>query len=74
MGVRAETYETMMLATSIEQRKILRSQALDLGIINGIIPYDEEPGYHLCGPDAKESLRCPRKAEAETVPAAASVN
>jgi len=74
MGVSAETYETMMFATSIERRNILRSQALELGIINGIIPYDEEPGYHLCGPDAKESLRCPRKAEAETVPAAASLN
>ncbi|MGR9176943.1 hypothetical protein ACU8OR_15475 [Rhizobium leguminosarum] len=75
MGVSAETYETMMPATSTERGSIiLPSQALELGIINGIIPYDEEPGYHLCGPDAKESLRCPRKAEAETVPAAASVN
>ncbi|MDV4160679.1 hypothetical protein [Rhizobium leguminosarum] len=75
MGVSAETYETMMPATSTERGSIiLPSQALELGIINGIIPYDEEPGYHLCGPDAKESLRCRRKAEAETVPAAASVN
>ncbi|NEJ73328.1 hypothetical protein GR197_22750 [Rhizobium phaseoli] len=74
MGVNAESYETMMLATSIERKNILRSQALDLGIINGIIPYGEEPGSRLCGPDAKESLRCPRKAEAEMVPASASLN
>ncbi|NEK15416.1 hypothetical protein [Rhizobium leguminosarum] len=75
MGVNAETYETMMPATSTERgRIIVPSQALELGIINGIIPYDEEPGLHVCGPEAKESLRCPRKAEAETVPVAASVN
>ncbi|EJT04312.1 hypothetical protein RCCGE510_14822 [Rhizobium sp. CCGE 510] len=73
MGVNAESYETMMLATSIERKNILRSQALDLGIVNGIIPYGEEPGSRLCGPDAKESLRCPRKA-AEMVPAAASLH
>lgn len=74
MGVSAETYETMMFATSIERGTILRSHALKLGIINGIIPYDEEPGLHVCGPEAKDSLRCPRKAEAEIVPVAASVN
>ncbi|MEI1246684.1 hypothetical protein [Rhizobium aouanii] len=74
MGVSAETYETMMFATSIERGTILRSHALKLGIVNGIIPYDEEPGLHVCGPEAKESLRCPRKAEAEIVPVAASVN
>nr|WP_246705782.1 hypothetical protein [Rhizobium leguminosarum] len=75
MGVNAETNETMMPATSTERgRIIVPSQALELGIINGIIPYDEEPGLHVCGPEAKESLRCPRKAEAETVPVAASVN
>ncbi|MGO8114768.1 hypothetical protein AB9F43_09335 [Rhizobium leguminosarum] len=75
MGVNAETYETMMPATSTERgRIIVPSQALELGIINGIIPYDEEPGLHVCGPEAKESLRCPRKAEAEIVPVAASVN
>ncbi|MDU0365218.1 hypothetical protein RWK44_33150 [Rhizobium sp. 25PS6] len=74
MGVSAETYETMMFATSIERGTILRSQALKFGIVNGIIPYDEKPGLHVCGPEAKESLRCPRKAEAETVPVAASVN
>ncbi|MBX5189984.1 hypothetical protein HJB86_13825 [Rhizobium sp. NZLR3b] len=74
MGVNAEPYKTMMLATSIEQKTIPRSQALELGIVNGIIPYGDEPGSRLCGPDAKESLRCPRKAEAEIVPAAASLN
>jgi hypothetical protein len=75
MGVSAETYETMMPATSTERGSIiLPSEALKLGIINGIIPYDEEPGLHVCGPEAKESLRCPRKAEAEIVPVAASVN
>jgi hypothetical protein len=75
MGVSAETYETMMPATSTERGSIiLPSDALKLGIINGIIPYDEEPGLHVCGPEAKESLRCPRKAEAEIVPVAASVN
>ncbi|NEJ88221.1 hypothetical protein GR223_20045 [Rhizobium leguminosarum] len=74
MGVRAEAYETMMFATSIEQGNILRSQALDLGIINGIIPYGEEPGLHVCGPDAKESLRCPGNRKAEIVPAAALAN
>ncbi|MBY5569330.1 hypothetical protein HFO55_19070 [Rhizobium leguminosarum] len=74
MGVSAETYETMMFATSIERGTILRSQALKFGIVNGIIPYDEKPGLHVCGPEAKESLRCPRKAEAETVPVAALVN
>ncbi|NKK72237.1 hypothetical protein GFM13_17990 [Rhizobium leguminosarum bv. viciae] len=75
MGVNAETYETMMPATSTERGSIiLPSEALKLGIINGIIPYDEEPGVHVCGPEAKESLRCPRKAEAEIVPVAASVN
>ncbi|EJC80552.1 putative periplasmic protein [Rhizobium leguminosarum bv. trifolii WSM2297] len=74
MGVSAETFESTMLATSTERKTILRSQALELGIINGIIPYGDEPGYRLCGPDAKESLRCPRKAEAEIVPAAASLN
>ncbi|EJC67530.1 hypothetical protein Rleg5DRAFT_3269 [Rhizobium leguminosarum bv. viciae WSM1455] len=75
MGVNAETYEAMMPATSTERgRIIVPSQALELGIINGIIPYDEEPGLHVCGPEAKESLRCPRKAEAEIVPVAASFN
>ncbi|MBY2997439.1 hypothetical protein HF228_02110 [Rhizobium leguminosarum] len=75
MGVSAETYETMMPATSTERGSIIiPSEALKLGIINGIIPYDEEPGLHVCGPEAKESLRCPRKAEAEIVPVAASVN
>ncbi|WP_029873248.1 hypothetical protein [Rhizobium leguminosarum] len=75
MGVNAETYETMMPATSTERgRIIVPSQALELGIINGIIPYDEEPGLHVCGPEAKESLRCPRKAEVGIVPVAASVN
>ncbi|MBB4190850.1 hypothetical protein GGE45_000333 [Rhizobium aethiopicum] len=59
MGVTAETYETMMLATSIERKLVLRSQALELGIINGVIPYGEEPGSHVCGPQAKESLQCP---------------
>lgn len=74
MGVSAETYETMMPATSTERgRIILPSQAHELGIINGIIPYDEEPGLYVCGPKAKESLRCPGKAEAVIVPAA-SVN
>ncbi|WHO74731.1 hypothetical protein [Rhizobium sp. BT03] len=74
MGVNAGAFETMMLATSIERKTIPRSQALELGIINGIIPYGDEPGSHLCGPDAKESLRCPRKAEAGIAPAAASLN
>ncbi len=75
MGVNAETYETMMPATSTERGSIIvPSQALKLGIVNGIIPYDEEPGLYVCGPEAKESLRCPRKAEAEIVPVAASVN
>ncbi|RWX12098.1 hypothetical protein EHI42_22780 [Rhizobium hidalgonense] len=74
MGASAETFETMMLATSIERKTILRSQALDLGIINGIIPYGDEPGDRLCGPDAKESLRCPRKIEGAIVPAAAASN
>ncbi|MDC9834227.1 hypothetical protein [Rhizobium binxianense] len=73
MGVSAEAYETMMLTTSIERGTIFRSQALELGIINGIIPDDEEPGLHVCGREAKESLRCHRKAEAKIVPAA-SVN
>ncbi|MBY5817890.1 hypothetical protein HFN60_19935 [Rhizobium leguminosarum] len=74
MGVNAEAYETMMPATSTERGSIIvPSQALKLGIVNGIIPYDEEPGSHVCGPEAKESLRCPRKAEAEIVPVA-SVN
>ncbi|MBB2753673.1 UNVERIFIED_ORG: hypothetical protein GGI57_004402 [Rhizobium aethiopicum] len=74
MGVNAESFETMMLASSIGQKTIPRSQALELGIINGIIPYGDEPGYRLCGPDANESLRCPRKAEAGIAPAAASLN
>ena len=74
MGVSPETYETMMTRRSNGEGDILPSQALGLGIINGIIPYDEEPGAHFCGPEAKESLRCPRKSEAEIVPAAASVN
>jgi len=74
MGVNAETFETMMLATSIERKNIPRSQALELGIVNGIIPYGDEPGDRLCGPDAKESLRCPRKAEAEIAPVAAASN
>ncbi|RFB92844.1 hypothetical protein B5K11_16520 [Rhizobium leguminosarum bv. trifolii] len=74
MGVNAGTFETMMRAASIEQKTIPRSQALELGIINGIIPYGDEPGSRLCGPDAKESLRCPRKAEAGIAPAAASLN
>ncbi|MGX9989366.1 hypothetical protein N2600_15835 [Rhizobium sp. WSM1274] len=74
MGVSSATFETMMLVTSIEQKTMPRSQALELGLINGIIPYGDEPGYRLCGPDAKQSLRCPRKAEAEIAPAAASLN
>lgn len=74
MGVNAESFETMMLATSIERKNIPRSQALELGIVNGIIPYGDEPGDRLCGPDAKESLRCPRKAEAEIAPVAAASN
>ncbi|MGO7010073.1 hypothetical protein ACC664_13395 [Rhizobium johnstonii] len=75
MGVNAETYETVMPATSTERgRIIVPSQALELGIVNGIIPYDEEPGLHVCGPEAKESLRCPREAEAEIVPVAASAD
>ena len=74
MGVSSETYETMMFATSIERDKILRSQAFDLGIINGIIPYGEEPGLHFCGPDAKESLRCPGNQKAGIVPATALAN
>ncbi|MBY5866153.1 hypothetical protein [Rhizobium leguminosarum] len=74
MGVNAEAYETMMPAISTERGSIIvPSQALKLGIVNGIIPYDDEPGLHVCGPEAKESLRCPRKAEAEIVPVA-SVN
>ncbi|WP_245442497.1 hypothetical protein [Rhizobium chutanense] len=74
MGVNAGSFETMMLATSIERKDIPRSQALELGIVNGIIPYGDEPGDRLCGPDAKESLRCPRRAAAEVVPAAAAAN
>lgn len=74
MGVNAESFETMMLATSIERKNIPRSQALELGIVNGLIPYGDEPGDRLCGPDAKESLRCPRKAEAEIAPVAAASN
>ncbi|MBB4481620.1 hypothetical protein GGE46_004218 [Rhizobium etli] len=75
MGVSAETYETVMPAISTERgRIILPSQALELGIIDGIIPYNEEPGLHVCGPEAKESLRCPRKPEAEAGPVAATVN
>ncbi|TLX13969.1 hypothetical protein [Rhizobium sp. MHM7A] len=70
MGVSAETYETMMLATSIEREKLLPSHAFKLGVINGIIPYDEEPGLHVCGPEAKESLRCPRNQKPEITPAA----
>ncbi|PDT05880.1 hypothetical protein CO666_04600 [Rhizobium chutanense] len=74
MGVNAGSFEAMMLATSIERKDIPRSQALELGIVNGIIPYGDEPGDRLCGPDAKESLRCPRRAAAEVVPAAAAAN
>ncbi|WP_245294405.1 hypothetical protein [Rhizobium aegyptiacum] len=70
MGVPAEAYEAMMLATSIERKILLRSQALELGIINGIIPYGEEPGLHVCGPEAKESLRCPRNQKPEIAPVA----
>ncbi|MBX4866615.1 hypothetical protein HJA87_01705 [Rhizobium bangladeshense] len=70
MGVSAETYETMMLATSIEREKLLPSHAFKLGVINGVIPYDEEPGLHVCGPEAKESLRCPRNQKPEITPAA----
>ncbi|OWV90438.1 hypothetical protein ATY75_14600 [Rhizobium sp. N122] len=74
MGVNAGTFETMMRAASIEQKTIPRAQALELGIINGIIPYGDEPGSRLCGPDAKESLRCPKKAKAGIAPTAASLN
>lgn len=74
MGVSGKTYETLMLGTSIERGNIVRSQALELGIINGIIPNDEEPGLHVCGPGARESLRCPRNQKAEIVPAAALAN
>lgn len=72
MGVNTESFKTMMLATPIERKDIPRAQALELGIVNGIIPYGDEPGDRLCGPDAKESLQCPGKAAAEIVPATAS--
>ncbi|MBX5131111.1 hypothetical protein HJB79_00165 [Rhizobium lentis] len=74
MGVNSESFEAMMIATSIERKEIPRAQALELGIVNGIIPYGDEPGDRLCGPDAKESLRCPKKAEAEIIPAAGASN
>ncbi|OWO95429.1 hypothetical protein B5E41_10135 [Rhizobium esperanzae] len=59
MGVSAEPYQTMMLETAIDQAIMLPSEAFKLGVINGIIPYDEEPGLHICGPEAKQSLQCP---------------
>lgn len=74
MGISLETVDTMMTAPPSARGLIYHSQALKLGIINGVIPDDEEPGFHLCGPDAKESVRCPRKSEAAIVPADASVN
>jgi hypothetical protein len=74
MGVSPDTFETMMITPPNGRGDILDPQAIGLGIINGVIPYDEEPGAHFCGPNAKESVRCPRKSEAAIVPAAASVN
>ncbi|WP_416064324.1 hypothetical protein ACK9YZ_14875 [Rhizobium sp. ZK1] len=72
MGVSPETFDTMMITPSFGRGDIYPPQALKLDIIDGVIPYDEEPGLHFCGPNAKESVRCPRKSEAVIVPA--SVN
>ncbi len=74
MGVSPETFDTMMITPSFGRGDIYPPQALRLEIIDGVIPYDEEPGLHVCGPNAKESVLCPRKSEAAIVPASASVN
>lgn len=74
MGISPETFDRMMIAPPNRRGLIYPYQALKLGIINGVIPYDEEPGFHLCGPNAKESVRCPRKSEAAIIPASAQVN
>jgi hypothetical protein len=74
MGVSTDTFETMMITPPNGRGDILDPQAIGLGIIDGAIPDDEEPGSHFCGPNAKESVRCPRKSEAAIAPAAASVN
>ncbi len=74
MGVSPETFDTMMITPPSGRGDILYPQAIELGIIDGAIPYDEEPGSHFCGPNAKESVRCPRKSEATIIPVAASVN
>ena len=74
MGVNLETFDTMMITPWFGRGDILDPQALKLGIINGVIPYDEEPGLHVCGPNAKESIRCPGKSQAAIIPAGASIH
>ncbi|EJJ25986.1 hypothetical protein [Rhizobium sp. CF142] len=74
MGISPETFDTMMITPSFGRGDIYPPQALKLDIIDGVIPYDEEPGLHFCGPNAKESVRCPRRSGVETVPVAATVN
>ncbi|OWV70038.1 hypothetical protein ATY77_18500 [Rhizobium sp. R634] len=70
MGVSAEAFDTMMITPPSGRGDLLDSQAMALGIINGVIPYEEEPGLHVCGPQAKESLQCPRNQKAEIAPTA----
>jgi hypothetical protein len=74
MGISPDTFDTMMITPPFGRGDILHPQALKLDIIDGVIPYEEEPGLHICGPDAKESIRCPRKPDAAIVPVAASAH
>ncbi|MBX4999879.1 hypothetical protein HJB72_18190 [Rhizobium lentis] len=75
MGVSSDAFDTMMITPPSGRGDLLQYQQMALGIINGAIPYGEEPGLHVCGPGAKESLRCPRNQKAvEIAPAAGLAN
>lgn len=74
IGISPDAFDTMMITPPYGRGDILYPQAIGLGVIDGALPDDEEPGSHFCGPNAKESVRCPRKSEAAIVPASAPVN
>ena len=74
MGVSQEVFAMMALATPQGIYDIQNVEALKSGVITEVFSYGDEPGYVVCGPDAKSDAPCHTENSGEIMKAAALVN
>jgi hypothetical protein len=74
MGISREVFAMMALATPQGMYNIQNAEALKSGVITEVFSYDDEPGYVICGPDAKPDAPCHTEKSGELMKAAVLTN